>query len=249
MSMVYQNLIVDSTNRKKRKAEKQYLALRFLRQHLWSTQPILQVVLKLHSRQAAHKSLCQMEQAGLVRPHIFNALGGKLTLWGITAHGQVVAFIPEHEEPYSAYFEPSRISEQMMRHQLDLQMIRIKAEALGWENWLDGDRLGNLENDAKRPDATVLNESGLKVAIECERTFKTTKRYEQILLSYLRLIKSGEIKEVVWISPSTDFAKRLEVLIKSIKKLKLAGQIVQIEPAKHHKNLHFCSYEDWPNYR
>lgn len=128
-------------------------------------------------------------------------------------------------------------------------MIRIKAEALGWTNWLDGDRLGNLESDAKRPDAIVLNESGLKVAIECERTFKTTKRYEQILLSYLRLLKSGEIKEVVWISPSTDFAKRLEVLIKSIKKLKLAGQIVQIDPAKHHKNLYFCSYEDWPNYR
>ena len=248
MSMVYQNLIVDSTNRKKRKAEKQYLALRFLRQHLWSTQSILQAVLKLQSRQAAHKSLCQMEQAGLVKSHIFNALGGKLTLWGITAHGQVVAFIPEHEEPYSAYFEPSRISEQMMRHQLDLQMIRIKAEALGWENWLDGDRLGNFENDNKRPDATVLNESGLKVAIECERTFKTTKRYEQILLSYLRLLKSGEIKEVIWISPSEDFSKRLKILITSIKKLKVAGQFIQIDPNKHHANLYFCSYESWPNY-
>ena len=248
MNMVNQNLILDSTNRNNRKAEKQYLVLRFLRQHLWSTQLILQTVLKLQSRQAAHKSLCQMEQTGLVKSHIFNALGGKLTLWGITAHGQVVAFIPEHEEPYSAYFEPSRISEQMMRHQLDLQMIRIKAEALGWTNWQDGDRLGHLENDAKRPDAIVLDESGLKVAIECERTFKTTKRYEQILLSYLRLLKNGVIKEVVWVSPSEDFSKRLKVLVTSIKKLKVAGQFIQIDPVKHHAHIHFCSYENWPNY-
>lgn len=248
MNMDNQNLILDATNRKKRKTEKQTLVLRFLRQHLWSTQSILQVILKLQSRQSTHKSLCQMEQAGLVKSHIFSALGGKITLWGITAHGQVLAFIPEQEEPYSAYFEPSRISEQMMRHQLDLQMIRIKAEALGWTNWLDGDRLGHLENDAKRPDAIVLNESGLKVAIECERTFKTTKRYEQILLSYLKLLKTDVIKEVVWISPSEDFSKRLKVLITSIKKLKVAGQFIQIDPNKHHVNLYFCSYENWPNY-
>jgi hypothetical protein len=248
MNIANQNLILDATNRINRKAEKQFLVLRFLRQHLWSTQLILQTVLKLQSRQATHKSLCQMQQAGLVKSHVFNALGGKITLWGITAHGQIVAFIPEHEEPYSAYFEPSRISEQMMRHQLDLQMIRIKAEELGWTNWLDGDRLGQLENDAKRPDATVLNESGLKVAIECERTFKTTKRYEQILLSYLRLLKNGVIKEVIWVSPSEDFSKRLKVLITSIKKLKVAGQFIQIDPNKHHANLYFCTYEDWPNY-
>lgn len=249
MSDARENLILQSVDRKKRQSEKQTLVLRFLRQHLWSTQPLLQKVLKLGSRQATHKSLCQMELAGLVKSHIFNALGGKITLWGITAHGQVVAFNPEHEKPYTAYFEPSKISEQMMRHQLDLQMIRIKAEALGWSNWIDGDRLGNLENDAKRPDATVLNESGLKVAIECERTFKTTKRYEQILLSYLRMLKSGVIKEVVWISPSEDFSRRLKVLITSIKKLKVAGQFIQIDPDKHHSNLFFCTYENWPNYK
>lgn len=241
-------MITNPQARKKRQAEKQYLVLRFLRQHLWSTQLILQAILKLQSRQATHKSLCQMEQAGLVKSHIFSALGGKLTLWGITAHGQAVAFNPEHEELFSRYFEPSRISEQIIRHQLDLQMLRIKSEALGWANWLDGDRLGNLENDSKRPDAIVLNKSGLKVAIECERTFKTTKRYEQILLSYLRLLKKGIIHEVVWVSPSDDFSYRLKVLITSIKKLKFAGQIIQIDPNKHHANLYFCSYEKWPNY-
>lgn len=249
MSTSHGNLILNSQNRINRKSEKQYLVLRFLRQQLWSSQPILQAVLKLQSRQATHKSLCQMELAGLIKAHNFEALGGKLKLWGITSQGQAFAFIPGSEEPYSAYFEPTRISEQMIRHQLDLQMIRIKAELMGWGNWVDGDRLGHLESNTKRPDATVLNDNGIKVAIECERTFKTAKRYEQILLSYLRLLKSGVVKEVVWVSPTEDFAKRLKILITSIKTLRVSGQPVQIDPTKHHVNLYFCTYENWPNYK
>lgn len=249
MSGTATNMIKNPQARKKRKDEKQLLVLRFLRQVLWSSQEILQVVMNLQSRQAAHKSLVQMELAGLVKAHLFYALGGKLKLWGITANGQTMAFNLKSETPYSVYFEPTRISEQLIRHQLDLQKLRIKAELVGWQDWQDGDRLGALSKSTKRPDAIALNDNGVKVAVECERTFKTVKRYEQILLSYLLLIKNNTISEVVWVSPSQDIAKRLEVLVKSIKKLKLAGQIVQIDPAKHHKNLYFCSYEDWPNYR
>ena len=249
MSVTATNMIANPQARKERKDEKQLVVLRFLRQVLWSSQEILQIVMKLQSRQAAHKSLVQMEQAGLVKSHLFYALGGKLKLWGITAHGQTMAFNLNSETPYSVYFEPTRISEQLIRHQLDLQKLRIKAEFLGWTDWQDGDRLGALTESTKRPDAISLNINGVKVAIECERTFKTVKRYEQILLSYLLLIKNNTISEVVWVSPTQDIAKRLEVLVKSIKKLKLAGQVVQIESVKHHKNLYFCSYEDWPNYR
>ena len=249
MSGTATNMIKNPQARKKRKDEKQLLVLRFLRQVLWSSQEILQVVMNLQSRQAAHKSLVQMEKAGLIKAHTFDALGGKLKLWGITAHGQIMAFNLNSEMPYNVYFEPTRISEQLIRHQLDLQKLRIKAELLGWIDWQDGDRIGALNKSTKRPDAIALNSYGLKVAVECERTFKTVKRYEQILLSYLLLIKNNTISEVVWVSPSQDIAKRLEVLVKSIKKLKLAGQIVQIDPVKHHKNLYFCSYEDWPNYR
>ena len=146
------------------------------------------------------------------------------------------------------YFEPTRISEQLIRHQLDLQKLRIKAELVGWQDWQDGDRLGALSKSTKRPDAITLNDNGVKVAVECERTFKTVKRYEQILLSFLLLIKNNTISEVVWVSPTQDIAKRLEVLVKSIKKLKIAGQVVQIDPIKHHAHIHFCSYANWPSY-
>lgn len=232
-----------------RNEQKQYLVLRFLRESLWSSQDILQIVMNLKSRQAAHKSLKQMERLELVKSHTFQALGGNLKLWGITQHGQSCAFKTEFEIPYSAYFEPSRVSEQLIRHQLDLQKLRVKAEACGWSDWQDGDRLGGLSKSVKRPDAIAIsNKNGKAIAVECERTFKTHKRYEQILLSYLRLIKNKTIDEVVWVSPTHDFSRRLEILIKSIKHLKIAGQIVNIEPEKHHKYIHFCSYDDWPNY-
>lgn len=248
MSVGSKNLISLSVDRKRRQLEKQYAALRFLRQHLWSSQAILQDVMHLQSRQAAHKTLSQMQSEGLVRSHQYLALGGKLTLWGITAHGQAMSFDTKTEELCSAYFEPSRISEQNIRHQLDLQRLRVNAEIHGWYGWTDGDRLGGLDKEAKRPDAITKNAQGLVVAIECERTFKTVKRYEQILVSYLKLLRAGQIAKVVWVLPTQDMADRLHLLVTSIKSVKVAGQTVQIDPAKHHANIHFCSYADWPNY-
>lgn len=243
-----QNLLFNIDERNKRKQEKANLILRFLRQQLWSTQAILQLVMHLQSRQAAHKSLKQMADQGLIKAHVYKALGGNITIWGITAHGQAMAFYADGEEIIKAYFEPAKISEQNIRHQLDLQKIRLVAEAHGWSSWQDGDRLGILDKNAKRPDGVALDKAGIKIAIECERSFKTVKRYEQILLNYLKIIRANQVSKVVWVCPTEDFKTRLEILIKSIKTLKVAGQIVQIEPQKHHKNIYFCSYEQWPNF-
>lgn len=48
------------------------------------------------------------------------------------------------------------------------------------------------------------------------------------------------------ILPTQDMADRLHLLITSIKSVKVAGQKVQIDPEKHHVNIHFCSYANWP---
>lgn len=243
-----QNLLSNVDDRNKRQQEKQRQILRFLRQHLWSTQAILQEVMHLQTRQSAHKSLKKMAEIGLIKSHAYKALGGDMTIWGITAHGQVMAFDVNGEAVIKAYFEPAKISEQNVRHQLELQKIRLVAESNGWSHWQDGDRLGSLDKNAKRPDGIAKNKSGAKVAIECERSFKTVKRYEQILLNYLKSIRANQVSGVVWVCPTEEFKVRLEILIKSIKVLKVAGQIVQIEPQKHHQNIHFCSYEQWPKF-
>ena len=242
------NLISNSELRALRTSEKQCAVLRFLRQHLWSSQSILQKVMNLSSRQAAHKTLRQMQVDGLVNVHQYQAIGGKITLWGITAHGQGMAFDPSCEEPVTRYFEPSKVSDQSIRHQLELQNLRLVAESSGWNSWTDGDRLGILDKNNKRPDAIAIDDCGVICAIECERTLKTTKRYEQILISYLMLLKSGSISKVIWISPDEDIAVRLQKLITNIKFVRIAGQRIQIDPAKHHANLHFTSYSKWSSF-
>lgn len=240
------NLICQPAIRKARQQEKHHLVLRFLRQHLWTSQLILQLVLGLTSRQAAHKTLKQMAVLGLIKSCIFKALGGNLTLWGITHQGQAIAFNVDTECLVDSCFEPSRISEQTIRHQLDIHLLRLQAEAAGWTNWLDGDRLGAYGKDQKRPDALAKDSKGSIVAFECERTFKSTKRYEQILVNYLKLIKSQNIAYVVWVCPSKEMTIRLKIILTSIKSVRVNGQRIEIDPMKHHLNLFFSSYDIWP---
>ena len=240
------NLLMTPDLRQQRKADKRMKLMRFLRQHLWSTQDILQEVLQLASRQAAHKTLTQLESESLVKRHKFEALGGAVTLWGITAHGQAMAFDPITESLYAAYFEPSRVSEQNIRHQLDLQKLQLEAERHGWTNWTDGSRLGDIPKNGKRPDAIATDPQGHRSAIECERTIKTQKRYEQILLAYLRAIKAGKVDNVIWVSPTLEISQRLRAIITGIKSVNIAGQRVAIEPDKHHTYLAFTDYARWP---
>lgn len=243
-----QNLISNRALRLQRKEQKEQTLLRFLRQHLWSTQDILQQVAGLSTRQAAHKTLTALEKRGLLRRCTYDALGGKVTIWGITHQGQASAFDVETESFIPVYFEPSRISEQTIHHELDLQRLSLVAESRGWKSWQDGNRLELQDKNHKRPDAIAKHSSGTIVAIECERTFKTLKRYEQILIQYLRWLKTGSIHEVVWLSPTSDMSKRLRIMLTSINDVRINGQKVLIEPERHHRHLHFCSYEQWKSF-
>lgn len=238
-------LINDPQERLNRQFQKRHKLLRFLRQELWSSPEILQDVLGLASRQATHKTLMQFVNAGVIRSHSFKALGGKVTLFGITPHGQLLAFDLNSEVPYSTYFEPSKIAEQTIRHSLDLQRQRVSAEHQGWTNWKNGDRYGTIDGEKRRPDAIAIDPIGRKVAIEVERTIKTTKRYEAILLSYLKAIKAGEVNVVTWLSPTGDEAIRLRTLITNISTLRIDGKSIAIDPVRHHVNLRFLDYATW----
>ena len=186
-----------------RQNAKRGLVLRFLREELWSTASVLGEVIGIRARQAVHRSLQQLENAGLLRRHTYTIFGHPLTIWGITAHGQACAFDPATEEPVSAYFEPSRVSGLTIAHAVALQKLRVAAERAGWKDWKNGDRLGAVR-DGKRPDAIAVSPEGIRTAIECERTMKTTKRYEVILAHYLQSLRRGQLARVVWLCPDAD---------------------------------------------
>lgn len=237
--------LLNKAMREARHREKEIAVLRFLREELWSTAEILGAVMGVRARQAIHRSLQQLERTELIRRHSFYLLGRSLTVWGITPHGQGNAFDPKTEAPVSAYFEPSRVSELTLTHTLDIQRLRLRAEQAGWKDWRNGDRIGAVKQ-SKRPDAIAISPRGQAVAIECERTIKTTKRYEVILAQYLQAIRRGELAQVAWVSPTANLACRLQRIVTGIRSVPVAGQRVAIEPARHHVALRFLSYEQWP---
>lgn len=228
-----------------RQADKRARLLRFLREEIWSTPDILGQVLNLNSRQGVWKALRKFQDEGVIRSHEFSVLGGLIRIWGITAHGQALAFDPNSEAPNRYYFEPSKVSEFTLRHSLDIQRLRIAAESLGWMNWRNGQTLGAIGKGMNRPDAIANDPAGLKVAIECERTIKTVKRYQAILSSYLQVIKRGEFHRVIWVCPTADFAVRLRSIVCGIHSVVVNGQRVPIDPSRHHENLQFQDYESF----
>ena len=240
-------LISNHAERSLRAASNRSRVLSFLRTELFSISEILGKVVGFDSRQAIHKLLQRLEDAGEIRRHTVETSGGRVIIWGITAHGQACAFDPDNEPMIAATFEPSRFSEITMRHNLDIQHLCVAAGNCGWTEWQNGDRMGVAPKDGKRPDALAVSPTGKRVALEVERTMKTTKRYEIVLVQYLKLLKADELDLVVWASPTADFSKRLRAIITSIQTVRVEGKKVAIDPARHHCNLRFVSYDTWPN--
>jgi hypothetical protein len=241
------NLMASYADRCARRAQKSAAVLRFLRQEIWSSQEVLGLLMDLKSRSAVHKALTLMAAEELLHRHTVIGLGGgRLTLWGITPHGQAMAFELGTETPAQAYFEPGKVAEQTIRHGLDLQRLRVQAERAGWQDWVNGDRLTVLLKGGKRPDAIALAPSGIKTAIEIERTIKTTRRYEQILASYLMALKAEEVGQVIWLTPTEKLAKRLQVIVQGISSVTIQQQRFPVDPQRHHGRLLFLGYEQWP---
>lgn len=235
--------LLPASEREARQFEKRQRLLRFLREEIWSTPDILGQVLRLHSRQAVWKSLRQFESEEIIRSHQYVALGGKILIWGITAHGQALAFNPAFETASRQYFESSKVSEFTLRHSLDIQRLRIVAESIGWTDWRNGQTLGAIGKGLNRPDAIANDPAGVKVALECERTIKTVKRYQAILSAYLQAIKRGEFSRVIWVCPTADLALRLRSIVCGISSVVVNGQRVPIDPNRHHARLGFEDYE------
>lgn len=239
--------LLSPPERSARQQEKRERLLRFLREEIWSTPEILGQVLGLRSRQAVWKSLKQFQAEQILRHHVYAALGGEFVVWGITAHGQALAFHPEEEKINATYFEPSKVSEMTIRHSLDIQRLRIAAERQGWREWRNGQNLGAMSKGMNRPDVLALDPTGMKAVLEIERTVKTVRRYRAILGDYLQRIKQREIAKVIWVCPTKDLAHRLTRIIFGLSHVVVHGQRVPIDPNRHHINLHFQDYDSFMN--
>jgi hypothetical protein len=214
------NLIRDPEVRKQIHAQKQTKVLHWLKTEIYSSPEILSLVLGLSKRQSLHKTLTGMEEQGLIRLARVPIVGGYQTLWGITEHGQAMAFDPsKNEKPLNRVFEGGKISALRLRHILGLQKMKWQATQASWSGWKNCDRGAKPQRrggkQKHRPDALVIDPVGRVVAIELELTFKTAKRYaEEVIPSLARQICVEQTyQHVLWVCPTAEDTKRMKSLI------------------------------------
>lgn len=232
--------------RQARREERLKQVLGFLREEIWSASDILGIVMGIKTPQGIHKALTALEIENVISRSSLKIYGRRaMTIWGITPHGQALAFnLQTNEKPENNYFEPSRISLSTLDHHLDIQRLRLKAEAAGWKNWLPGTRLGKSVLNGKRPDAVALTPNNQIVALEIERTVKTTKRYEAIISNYLQAIKNGDYSRVQYLCPTVNLAARLQRIFTSIKAVPVNGRRVGLQE-HHYQSFQFTDYIGW----
>lgn len=235
--------LMPSAQRAARALEKRQLILRFLREEIWSDAQNIGELLQVKPG-AVFRTLQRLAENEFVRSHRLPTTGGHITLHGITAHGQAMV-TEEGEHIAEKVFIPSRVSPTYARHTLDVQLLRIGAERAGWTHWVNADRVDKWPAGQMRPDALVQDIHGRRVAVECERTIKSPKRYHDILNAWLQAIRRGDVSRVVWVSPDARIRDRLQKIILGITHVEVAGQKIMI-PRDRFDNLLFQTYAEWP---
>jgi hypothetical protein len=95
----------------------------------------------------------------------------------------------------------------------------------------------------KIPDYICTNPNGEKIAIEYERTIKTTKRYREIIGQYLDIRARGIIKHVQYIT-DIGFANKLKQVFKNIDIIYRRGKTEKLNLS----DLEFFSFVELINY-
>lgn len=234
---MYQFQKLSHSEKLARRDEKRDAILKFLASgEVFTTSSIVADLLQVSDRNAA-MALEGLEKAMALKSETHLVNSRKTKIYGLTSHGAALAGAFD-----APVFELGRANPSWIPHRLELQKLHIRAERKGWQGWTPERSLMGI-GLKKVPDAGVINPSGNRVAIEFERYCKTRKRYGEIIVSYLQMIKSGHFHEVHYIMPNG-----LENLIKrafaEIKTLRFGGENVEFTD-KHRERFKFYSVSGW----
>lgn len=231
-----------------RKAEKEKILLTFLKDEGFSTAKILGELLGV-TRTATFRTLKSLERRGILKQaEVPYEIGkGTPSIWGLTPTG---AFLATEDGRYK-HFDPNRVSEITIKHELAVQRARVKVIRLGWGGCIGGRDLrkkGFTERSTwpQIPDFFAVSPKGRKVAIEVERTIKTPKRYEVIFDHYCQMLADKTVQEVVYICPK-DKALRLKRFFLTIETMTVDGKTHSFSDS-FRKRFHFVTYEEWEDY-
>lgn len=220
----------------------------FLKDEGFSTAKILGELIGL-KRTATFDTLKRLEREELLQEvKTTDEVGkGSPSLWGLTPTG---AFLATEEGAWS-YFDPNRVSEITIKHELAVQRVRVKTYGLVWTQWIGGRTLRKMAYKERStwlqiPDAFAISPKGRKVALEVERTVKTYKRYPLIFSNYCQMLVDGTVQEIVYVCPKT-IAPRLGQYFSKIELMRVNGEFRPVNDS-FRKRFHFVTYEGWKAY-
>ena len=137
------------------------------------------------SKSAINKALKRMEFKKLIKSHKPQILRHKI--WGITLNG--VSRIAEDDYDENRVFNFNKFNEFSALHHYDIQRVKLYIRKNGFNFYHT--RRSFIGTKGKVPDGIMETKRG-NVAIEVERTMKSTKRYQQIWGEYVKDINDGK---------------------------------------------------------
>ncbi|MFC4891576.1 TriL protein [Pseudofrancisella aestuarii] len=193
------------------------LALDFLADELYTNRQILKEVTGITSSQGIGGFIKRLEKLGFAREINLPSVeepNKTYKIIGINSQGMAeVNYIDRRG------FEISKLKHSQLLHKFLCQQIHLQAVKQNHKyisgRWLTDEWFGG--KNIKRPDAIIITQDNQKIAIEAERTIKSKYRYQQIIVQYLKIIKTGQISKVRYVMPDQAKAQMVEKAIKSIK--------------------------------
>ena len=234
-------LIHDSKQRAIRIELKKQRLLSWLVDFTWTTPAIAGEVMGLSSRGSIDKSLRQFEKLGLIKSASLELVYERdLRIIGITPNG--LLWCDGRDDALDkTTFEPSRVALSTANHRLDVQKCRLKVKEFEELRWTAENNYPKLLQ--YRPDAIITTPTN-SIALELERTAKTRKRYQQIIVQHLKQVNQGAYDQVHYVSTIDGFAERLEHLFFSITKVPVKGQQVMFSDELKQR-FKFYNLKDW----
>ena len=207
---------------------RQYKILRFLIEENYSSLENIARLMNTTKQTSLRitRHLCDKEY--LTKVEINIGLARPISVFQPTNTG--IMFALEENQIMPELREVSKVNATTIYHDLQLQKIRFKLEQQGYRQFQSSWQLTKIlrkrkEKAPKIPDYTCVDPHGNKVAIEYERTIKTTRRYREIIGQYLDIKERGIIKRVIYFTDA-GFANKLKQMFYSIEYIYRHGKTV-----------------------
>lgn len=220
--------------------------LDWLCKYPWTTTQVLSTVTGLGVR-AVQTTLVRMERDQLVRRADIQVVHNRpVSVFGLSVHGRHMAVPLDRNVDDVPRFEPNRIAVSTFNHEIDVQIIHAESLHVGWADWATASQVGTqLANTGLNiPDGVAISPTGVKCAVEVERTVKSIRRYEDLLVSYLDGRKRGLWQRVVYLSPTPEIAARVERAYRAVKTARFNGKAFDVT-VEHLRLFQFSSFDEF----